>query len=114
MCGDTAESNAEGELKRLLENIITCRCFACKTRSETKLMRLAYLTEVYPCRSFGKHLTDVSFIHQHYDPWAKEISETLEVRYNKELHEKGVNTKAKHPARVPSSNIDTNLREERR
>lgn len=68
-----------------LENVVTALCFRSNPLSMRKLLKLAYLVDVYHQQMFGTRLTNVHFKHYRYGAWSPEIGECVE-----ELCDKGV------------------------
>lgn len=64
--------------ENVLQNVLTYLCFKAKTLSQSKLMKLVYLADVYHTERFGSRLTDVPFKHWHYGPWSEEVDSEIE------------------------------------
>ena len=64
--------------ENILQNVLTYLCFKAKTLSQSKLMKLVYLADVYHMERFGARLTNVPFKHWHYGPWSEEVDSEIE------------------------------------
>jgi len=61
-----------------LQNVITYLCFKVTTLSQTKLMKLVYLADVYHMERFGTRLTDAKFKHWYFGPYSEEVESEIE------------------------------------
>jgi uncharacterized phage-associated protein len=92
--------------ENVLQNTITYLCFKVRTISQTKLMKLVYLANVYHMEQYGSPLADISFKHWHYGPYSAEVDSEIEKLYGEGiLKAKMCKTRSGHDAEVPTPNV---------
>jgi uncharacterized phage-associated protein len=92
--------------KNLLENVITFLCFQNTTLSQTKLIKLIYLADVYHMEKYGKRLTNVPFRHWYYGPYSEVIGEELEHLCGEGIiNQKVYQTRSGYFAEIPTPNV---------
>lgn len=92
--------------ENILQNVITYLCFKVRTISQTKLMKLVYLVDVYHMERYGSPLANASFKHWHYGPYSAEVDSEIEKLYGEGiLKSKRCRTQSGYDAEVPTPNV---------
>lgn len=92
--------------ENILQNVITYLCFKVRTISQTKLMKLVYLANVYHMERYGSPLANTSFKHWHYGPYSAEVDSEMEKLYGEGiLKSKRCKTQSGYDAEVPTPNV---------
>ncbi len=93
--------------KNTLQNVITYLCFKTNTLSQTKLMKLVYLADVYHMQKYGSRLTDVPFRYWHYGPFAEEVNNELERLCGEGIiKQECYQTRAGYIAEIPTPRVE--------
>ena len=94
------------EPENILQNTITYLCFKVRSISQTKLMKLVYLANVYHMEQHGSLLAKTSFKHWHYGPYSEEIDSEIEKLYGEGiLKSKVCKTQSGFEAEIPTPNV---------
>lgn len=92
--------------ENILQNVITYLCFKVRTLSQTKLMKLTYLANVYHMERYGSPLAKISFKHWHYGPFSEEVNSEIEKLYGEDILKcKTCKTQSGHKAEIPTPNV---------
>ena len=92
--------------ENILQNTITYLCFKVRPLSQTKLMKLIYLANVYHMEQYGSTLAKTSFKHWHYGPYSGQVDSEIEKLYGEGiLKSKTCKTQSGYDAEVPVPNI---------
>lgn len=91
----------------VLQNAITYLCFKAKTLSQTKVMKLIYLADVYHMERYGSRLTEAPFKCWYYGPFSEEVDSEIEHLcgagiLKQELYQ----TRSGHTAEIPKPHIN--------
>ncbi len=90
----------------ILQNVITYLCFKVRSISQTKLMKLVYLANVYHMERYGSPLANTSFKRWHYGPYSAEVDREIEKLYGEGiLKSKMCKTQSGFEAEVPTPNV---------
>lgn len=96
--------------ENVLQNVITYLCFRAKTLSQTRLMKLTYLANVYHAERYGSPLVETPFKHWHFGPFSEELNSEIEKLYGDGiLRPKVCKTRAGHRAEVPIPNTKSTV-----
>ena len=92
--------------ENILQNIITYFCFKVRPLSQTKLMKLIYLANVYHMDQYGSTLAKTSFKHWHYGPYSAEVDSEIEKLYGEGiLKYETRKTQSGYEAEIPMPNV---------
>lgn len=96
--------------ENVLQNVITYLCFKARTLSQTRLMKLTYLANVYHMERYGSALVETSFRHWHYGPFSEEVNSEIEQLYGEGiLKPKTCKTQSGYKAEIPMPNIKSTI-----
>lgn len=92
--------------KNVLQNAITYLCFKVRTLSQTKLMKLIYLANMYYMERYGSTLTKATFKHWYYGPYSeKVVSEIEKLCGEGVLKTETYKTRSGRIAEIPKPNV---------
>jgi uncharacterized phage-associated protein len=92
--------------ENILQNTITYLCFKVKPLSQTKLMKLVYLANVYHMEQYGSTLAKAPFKHWYYGPFSEEVNNEVEKLCGEGiLKYESHKTKSGHYAEIPMPNV---------
>jgi uncharacterized phage-associated protein len=93
--------------QNILQNAITYLCFKVRTLSQTKLMKLIYLANVYHMEQYGSTLAKAPFKHWYYGPFSEGVNNEIEKLCGEGiLKYKTRKTHSGYTAEIPMPNVE--------